>query len=162
MKLSAQEEYGLRCLVRIARQETGASLTIPEIAEAEGIAAHNVAKYLRILRKGGFVDSERGQHGGYSLAGSPSAIVVGEALACLGGRLYDTEFCDHFSGAEEACHHSSLDCSLRSLWSRVQGAVDEVLGATSLEDLLHSVRAHDESRSGAPSEELLQVSTLHS
>ena len=162
MKLSAQEEYGLRCLVRIARQETGASLTIPEIADAEGIAAHNVAKYLRILRKGGFVDSERGQHGGYSLAGSPSSIVVGEALACLGGRLYDTEFCDHFSGAEEACHHSSLDCSLRSLWARVQGAVDEVLGATTLEDLLHSVRAHDESLSGAPSEELLQVSTLHS
>jgi len=157
MKLSAQEEYGLRCLLRVARQETGASLTILEIAESEGLAPHNVAKYLRILRNGNFVDSERGQHGGYSLAGSAATIAVGDVLACLGGRLYDTEFCGHFSGAEEVCQHSSLDCSMRSLWARVQGAVDEVLGTTTLENLLHSVRAHEEPIGNTAAEGLLQV-----
>ena len=153
MKLSAREEYGLRCLLRIAQCERGASLTIPEIADAEGIATHNVAKYLSILRKGGFIASERGQHGGYSLASRASEIVIGEVLACLGGRLYDTEFCDHFSGAEPSCHHSTLDCSLRGLWSRVQGAMDEVLGTTSLADLL--IPGHDPNPTTSP--ELLQV-----
>ena len=37
MKLSSQEEYGLRCLLRIARKGDGGSLTIPEISEVEGI-----------------------------------------------------------------------------------------------------------------------------
>ena len=47
MKLSSQEEYGLRCLLRLAQQHPGDSLTIPEIGAAEGISPHNVAKYLR-------------------------------------------------------------------------------------------------------------------
>ena len=64
MKLSSSEEYGLRCLLQLARQAPGHSLTIPEISQAEGITHHNVAKLLRILRQGGFVASARGQQGG--------------------------------------------------------------------------------------------------
>ena len=60
MKLSAQEEYGLRCLLQVARQPAGRSVTIPEIAEAEGVSPHNVAKYLSTLRRSGIVASERG------------------------------------------------------------------------------------------------------
>ena len=153
MKLSAQEEYGLRCLLTLARNPAG-SLTIPEIAHAEGITPHSAAKYLRILRQAGIIDSERGQHGGYSLARDASLIPVAEVLSALGGRLYDPGFCDHFTGMEEACQHSSFDCSIRGLWMRVQHAVDGVLSSTSLQDLLTGVE-------GTPSngeEELLQVS----
>ena len=64
MKLSAQEEYGLRCLLQLARHAPGESLAIPEISQAEGITHHNVAKLLRILRQGGIVASARGQAGG--------------------------------------------------------------------------------------------------
>ena len=71
MKLSSSEEYGLRCLLQLARQTPG-SLTIPEISQAEGITHHNVAKLLRILRQGGFVASARGQQGGYALAKPPT------------------------------------------------------------------------------------------
>jgi Rrf2 family protein len=152
MKLSAQEEYGLRCLVRVA-QHPEANLTIPEIAEAEGIAAHNVAKYLRMLRQGGFVDSERGQNGGYSLASPPDQISLAEVIAALGGRLFDPGFCDHFAGLEDSCHHSAVECSIKGLWGRVQSAVDEVLSQTTLSDLLHP---------GVVSspEELIQVSVV--
>ena len=68
MKLSAQEEYGLRCLLALARVEPGRSLTVPQIAEAEHISAPNVAKLLRVLRRAGYVAALRGQAGGYTLA----------------------------------------------------------------------------------------------
>ena len=74
MKLSSCEEYGLRCLLQLARQTSGRSLTIPEISRAEGITHHNVAKLLRILRQGGFVESARGQQGGYALARPPHQV----------------------------------------------------------------------------------------
>lgn len=151
MKLSTQEEYGLRCLLRLGR-DPASSLTIPEISQAEGLSVSNVAKLLRVLRQGGFVASERGQHGGYSLARPPAQIVVGEVLAALGGRLYDPGFCEQFSGLDAVCHHSSIDCSVRSLWMRVQQAVDQVLGATTLEDLLRS--GHEMAREHSP---LLEV-----
>ena len=136
MKLSSQEEYGLRCLLQLARNEPGQSLTIPEISQAEGISIHNVGKLLRILRQGGIVESERGQHGGYTLARAPQNIAVDEALIVLGGRLYEPGFCQHFSGVEKDCTHSSTQCSVRGLWHRLQEAVDQVLSQTTLFDLL--------------------------
>ena len=39
MKLSANEEYGVRCLVRISYAGAGGSLTIPEMSQAEGVSA---------------------------------------------------------------------------------------------------------------------------
>jgi Rrf2 family protein len=135
MKLSAQEEYGLRCLLTLARAQPGASLTIPQIAEAERISAPNVAKLLRALKAGGYVVALRGQSGGYALARKASDINVGEALGCLGGRIYDAGFCGRHSSATRGCGHNS-DCSVRSVWRLVQRAVDDVLGRLTLAALL--------------------------
>lgn len=156
MKLSAQEEYGLRCLLQVARRP-GESVTIPEIAEAEGVSTHNVARYLATLRRQGIVDSERGQHGGYTLARPPEQVAVAEVISALGGPLFDTSFCDHFTGAGESCQHTAVDCSIRGLWIQVQHAVDDVLSRTTLRDLLDAaeVMHADHARNGDGS--LLQV-----
>jgi len=139
MKLSSQEEYGLRCLLRLARQGDNGSLTIPEISHAEGISSHYVAKLMRVLRRGGFVTSARGQAGGYTLSRPAAQIVVGEALALLGGRLYEGDFCREHSGLENLCTNT-VDCSIRSLWQAVQLGVDRVLSKTTLKDLVSNER----------------------
>lgn len=135
MKLSSQEEYGLRCLLRIAREGESGSLSIPEIGQAEGISAFYVAKLMRILRRAGFVTSARGQAGGYALARPAHQINVGEVLALLGGRLFESAFCDHHAGVVDVCTHS-VDCSIRSLWRAVQLVVDQVLNRTTLAELV--------------------------
>lgn len=132
MKFSAQEEYGLRCLVAIGRKE---SVTIPEISRSEGLTEAHVAKLLMILRQGGFVTSTRGQTGGYALARPAEQVAINEVLAHLGGRLYDAEFCGKHSGREDVCAHS-FKCSIRSIWSTVQQAVDAVLDRISLADII--------------------------
>ena len=136
MKFSAQEEYGLRCLIRIAKlQHLKKGLTIPEISQSEGISQHNVAKILRLLRLGGFLDSERGQSGGYTLARPAKEISINEVLYSLGGRLYDESFCESHSGIADICTNS-IDCSVRSVWKMIQRAVDDVVSNLTLHDLL--------------------------
>src|SRR5437016_465426 len=127
MKFSAQEEYGLRCLLQIALHEDG--ITIGEISRAEGLSEANVGKLLRALRQGEFIISSRGQSGGYTLARPAAKIIVSEVLAELGGKLFDASFCEEHSGVELMCTHTSA-CSIKSLWRSVQGAVDEVLKKT--------------------------------
>ena len=69
MKISSQEEYGLRCLLRLARGDEQSSLTIPEIAHAEGLSAPYVAKLLAVLREAGLVTSSAaGRSNRYRLA----------------------------------------------------------------------------------------------
>ena len=137
MKFSSQEEYGLRCLLRIARDGGEKGLTIPEISQSEGITTPNAAKLLRILRLGGFLESARGQTGGYSLSKPAEEILVGDVLNVLGGKLYDKEFCNTFSGQVSICTNS-IDCSIRSLWQMIQNSVDDVLKKLTLKDLLTS------------------------
>jgi len=135
MKFTAQEEYGLRCLLQIGRQGEGGSLTIPEIATAEGLSMPYVAKLMRVLRRGGFVKSTRGQTGGYTLARPTSQIIVADVLSSLGGRFFESEFCDRYPGSVGICTHT-VDCSIRSLWHAVQEVVDHVLGKLTLRNLL--------------------------
>ena len=139
MKLSSQEEYGLRCLLRVGREGTSGSVTIPELSRAEGISEPNVAKMMRVLREAGFVNSTRGQAGGYALARPAGEINVGHVLAALGGRLYEPSFCDTHAGVERLCTNMQ-DCSIRSVWRMLQSAVDQVLGRITLKDLLGSER----------------------
>ena len=135
MKLSAQEEYGLRCLLRVASAGSGESVAIPTIAAAEALSIAYVGKLMGVLRQGEFVSSVRGQAGGYVLSRPPEEIDVAEVLTLLGGRLFDPGFCDEFPGLERICRHS-LDCSTRSLWRSIQQAIDRSLAGITLRDLL--------------------------
>ncbi len=135
MKLSAQEEYGLRCLLHMARLEEGQSLSIPEISRAEGLSVPNVAKLMRLLRLGGLVVSVRGQSGGYTLARSSDQITVGAVMEVLGGRFFSGKFCERHAGLERTCTHTS-DCAIRVLWGTIQEVLDSVLKKITLRDLL--------------------------
>ncbi len=135
MRLTSQEEFGLRCLLQIGRRWPGGSLTIPEVGRREGITVPHAAKTLQALRQAGLVTSTRGQAGGYALAHPPGEIVVRDVLAALGGRVFEEHSCPTQFGSAAPCAHAS-GCSIRGLWRRVQVAMDEVLGSTTLADLL--------------------------
>jgi Rrf2 family protein len=135
MKFSAQEEYGLRCLLAVAAVGESGSLTIPEISKAEGLSPSHAAKLLSVLRKAGFVDSTRGQAGGYSLSRDPGKIVLKDVLEALGGRLYADKFCDRYSLPSGDCVHD-LECQVRPLWASIQAAVDDVVSRITLLDLI--------------------------
>ena len=135
MKLSSMEEYGLRCLLQLARAGGGASLTIAELGSREGISVPNVAKIMRILRRAQLVRSTRGKAGGYSLTRLPAEVRALDVIAALGGRLFDTGFCDRHAGVSRHCLNTR-DCSIRPVLRGLQQAVDQVLGELTLASLL--------------------------
>ena len=134
MKITAQEEYGLRILIRIARCADENGLNIPQLSEAEGLTPHYVAKLTRQLRLGGFLKSTPGQKGGYILSRPSSEININKVLKTLGGALFNKEFCATHIGALNLCTNS-VDCSARSLWKIIQYTVDQVLDKMTLADL---------------------------
>jgi Rrf2 family protein len=137
MKITAQEEYGLRCLMRIAHSAEQA-LTIPEVAAAEHLSAPNVAKLLSILRQAGFIESVRGRSGGYYLARDPGDVRIGAVLRALGEPLFEeSSYCERHASPETggACVHNG-GCSLRALWLTLEQWMRRVLDQVTLADLL--------------------------
>lgn len=140
MKITAQEEYGLRCLLHLARVEGEHSLTIPEIAAAEGLSQPYAAKLLAVLRQAGLIESVRGRAGGYRLAQPPADIALGSLLLVLGEPLFeDPGYCREHAGgsADGLCvHHGG--CTLRALWQTLEQWMRGALNEITLADLLQN------------------------
>src|SRR5262245_37337226 len=138
MKVTAQEEYGLRCLLRLARAGAGRALSIPEVAVAEGLSAPYAAKLLAVLRQAGLVESVRGRAGGYRLALAPEEVRLGSLLLALSEPLFDDPgYCSRHAGTESngcCVHHGG--CSLRALWQTLERWMRSALDRLTLADLL--------------------------
>lgn len=138
MKITAQEEYGMRCLLRLAKAESG-SITLPEVAAAEGLSLAYVGKLMAVLRHAGLIDSVRGRSGGYSLARPPHEIGLGSLLLVLGEPLFEEqEYCQKHAGSESpngVCTNKAT-CTLKSLWQTLEHWMRRTLDQITLADLL--------------------------
>jgi len=137
MKITAQEEYGLRILIRLAACKDTNGMSIPQLSEAEGLTATYVAKLTRILRMKGFINSKPGNKGGYELAKPSKDIVINDVLKALGGPMFNSTFCGSHTGTMKLCTNS-VDCSARSLWQMIQYTLDQLLDKVTLHDLVNS------------------------
>ena len=135
MKITSQEEYGLRCLLQLARTPQGQIVSVKEIGVKEGLSSAYVEKLLRILSKTGLVHSVRGLKGGYVLNRPASAISLGEVVRALGTVQTTEHICQHFTGNQQVCVHFT-DCGIRSVWSGLTGYIQTFLDRTTLESLL--------------------------
>ena len=137
MKLSAQEEYGLRCLLQLARAEReGESLTLSQIASQEGISSANAGKLMWILAKAGLVQSTRGTKGGYALARPAGDIRLNQVIRVLEGEPAESH-CKSYAGVLEACIHTG-DCGIRPVIVELHQIVDNALAEITLSQLLGS------------------------
>jgi Rrf2 family protein len=135
MKVSAQEEYGLRCLLQLAlASQKGESLTLAQIAKREGISVANAGKLLWILNKAGLVQSLRGTKGGYNLARPASDIHLSEII-----RVLDEDevqgHCKSYTGVMDVCVHTS-DCGIRSVIVNLHEVVQKALSEITLAQLI--------------------------
>ncbi len=135
MKISAQEEYGLRCLLQLALAETkGQSVTLSQIAEREGISTANAGKLMWILSKAGLVQSQRGTKGGCTLARLASDIHLNQVIRVLDGESVDSH-CKSYAGVLDACVHTG-DCGIRPVIVELHQIVDNALADITLSQLL--------------------------
>jgi len=135
MKLSTQEEYGLRCLLQLARADREAGLTVKEIALREGLSTAYVEKLLRLLGKAELIHSVRGIKGGYLLSKKTHEITLGAVVRALGSLPNTEEICDRFTGNLKSCIHID-DCCVRAAWTTLTQAIDSFLDQTKLSDLV--------------------------
>lgn len=141
MKISAQEEYGLRCLVQLADLADGDSLTLPQIAEREGISTANAGKLMWLLNKAGFVLSTRGTKGGYLLARPANEIRLSEIIRVLDQEVIN-KHCGSYTGVRETCVHNG-DCGIRPVIIGLHEIVENALSRITLAQMVGTEKAVD-------------------
>ena len=81
--LTNKARYGLRAMCALA-QANGTRLQAHAIARQASVPEKFLEAILVELRKAGFVDSRRGQHGGHALTRPAGEIAVGDLLRSIG------------------------------------------------------------------------------
>ncbi len=91
MKLTSRSEYALLALIALSRREPTEYVSGEIIANEHGIPLKFLQQILLALKRGRYVQSSKGQHGGYRLAKAPKEISLAEIVRLFDGALAPTE-----------------------------------------------------------------------
>lgn len=137
MKLSKRGEYALRSLINlgIAAKVGRPLVRVTELAQAEDMPIKFLEQVMQQLREAGFVESERGKHGGYRLGKASSQIYIGEIVRLVDGPLAPIGCVSQSAYAPCNCPDEA-HCGLRMLMLDVRNAIAAILDRYTLADVV--------------------------
>jgi Rrf2 family protein len=128
VRTTAKADYAVRAAVELAA--AGELVTADHIAQAQGIPVNFLENILRDLRRGGIVDSRRGQQGGYTLARPAEEISVADVIRAVEGPLANVR-----GQPPEDLEYGGSSAKLRDVWVALRASVRSVLERVTLADL---------------------------
>ena len=131
MKLSTRGKYGTRALLDLALCQGARPVLLKDIAQRQQISLQYLEHLMSPLIAGGIVRSIRGAGGGVWLARPAAEIKLSEVIQILEGSTAPAE-CVNNPGV---CARSE-SCATRDIWDEMKKAIDGVLEATTLQDLV--------------------------
>ncbi|MCK4579915.1 MAG: Rrf2 family transcriptional regulator [Dehalococcoidia bacterium] len=131
MRVSTRGRYGLRALVDLALHQGPGLVPLRDVARRQEISLAYLEHLIAPLIAGGIVRSRRGTQGGVSLLRDPREIRLSEVVRLLEGSIALVECVN----SPEICLRSEL-CATRHTWLELNRAMNGILEATTLQDLL--------------------------
>ena len=128
--ISQKCKYALRAIFELALRDSPEPVKIQDIASAQAIPPRFLEIILSELKHGGFVQSRRGNNGGYMLARPANDIAVGEVIGFIQGAARQ--------GVQPGRRRTDLmgDYIFSNLWQKVTKAVADIYNSTTFADLV--------------------------
>jgi Rrf2 family protein len=142
MKLSTRGRYATRALLELALRPGDNPATLKDIAQRQQISIRYLEHLITPLVAAGIVRSMRGPKGGISLARSPQEIRLSEVIQLLEGSTAPVECLDN----PGVCDRSAT-CVTRDVWGELRKAMDNVLGSTTIADLVERQKLKEQPQS---------------
>lgn len=141
MKLSTRGRYATRALLDLALHPGEDLATLKDIARRQQISIRYLEHLITPLVAAGIVRSMRGPRGGISLARPPQEIRLSEVIQLLEGSTAPVECLDNPAVCER-----SATCVTRDVWGELRKAMDDVLGATTIADLVERQKQKEQTQ----------------
>ena len=135
MKITYKGDYALKALLDLALHYDQGVSTINDIAKRIDAPVKFLEQVLLDLKKGGFVESKRGNVGGYQLSKDPAEITVGQVVRYIDGPIEPI-------GCVEKGYSNCSDlscCLFKGIWKKVANATSEIIDQVTFGDLVDQV-----------------------
>jgi len=133
MQISKRCQYAVRAIFELAYHAGQGPVKIERIAQAQKIPLRFLEVILSQMKRGGFIDSKRGNDGGYQLTRLPRTLSVGEVIRFIQGPLEPVERLRGGSKRDSALLDGNV---FLSLWQRAGKALSDVYDKTTFHDLV--------------------------
>src|SRR6185295_4659946 len=133
MKISTKGEYGLRAMLYIGMHADDRPVTSHEIARQQAIPEPYLRQILALLSRDQLILSNRGPQGGHVLGRPAAKISVRDIMMTLEGH---TTAIDQILALPCHIEIGSGHCAIREVFLEVKSAVERILTATTLEDMV--------------------------
>jgi Rrf2 family protein len=133
MLITKKNQYALRAVYELAKQQGKGPVKICHIAEAQSIPERFLEVILGQLKKSGFVKSKRGYQGGYVLVPQPDQLTVGDLMRYL---HKDIAIQECMAPIPESKCPFQTGCAFYPMWKKVREAMFNVFDQTTIQDLL--------------------------
>ena len=132
--LSKKCIYALRAIFELSFRNSDEPITIEEIAYAQDIPARFLEVIMLELKKGGIVESLRGNEGGYCLAVPSNQITVGQVIMLIWGqgKKNNKQYKTHIRG----------DYVFSKLWDEITSVTERILNNTNFEGLVEDEKRY--------------------
>lgn len=87
MKISTKGRYALRVMLDLAENSNGSFISLKDIAKRQEISNKYLEQIISMLNKAGYLETARGNNGGYKLSKKPSEYIIGNILRATEGDL---------------------------------------------------------------------------
>ncbi len=134
MRVSQKCQYALRAIFELAKRSGQGPVKMAEIAEIQAIPPRFLEVILSQLKQAGFVDSQRGNEGGYFLTCELSDLSVGDIIRFVHGSIAPVN-CILDDKEDKKCPLYG-DCVFLPMWKEAQQAVLDVYDSTTFEVLV--------------------------
>ncbi len=131
MKISTKGRYALRVMIDLALHNNGKYISLKEISERQEISNKYLEQIIALLNKAGFLETARGNTGGYKLSKMPKEYKVGDILRATEGDLAPI-YCLTEAGE---CNRQK-GCKTYSFWKGLDDVINEYINSKTLEDLI--------------------------
>ena len=131
MKLSTKGRYALRVMIDLATNSNGNFISLKDIATRQEISNKYLEQIIAKLNKAGYLETARGNNGGYKLAKKPKEYRIGDILRATEGDLAPI-----FCLTEEGECKKKENCKTYSFWKGLDQVINEYVNSKTLEDLM--------------------------
>lgn len=132
MQVSTRGRYALTVMMYLAENADKGKVSIKEISEHSGISGKYLEQIVMLLKRAGYLKSQRGAQGGYQLADVPSTYTVGMILQNTEGNMAPVQCV----GKNVVPCEQIGSCAPARLWKMVDEAVSSVIDHVTLQDLV--------------------------
>jgi Rrf2 family protein len=130
MQLTRAADYGVRVMIHLATLPDRQRALLPALAKSTGAPKSFLSKVLQALCRAGFIDSRRGQSGGFEILPAGRHATIRAIVECIEGPV-----CLNLCLISAASCHRKSHCPAHPVWARAQEAMIQVLNSTTVADL---------------------------